>query len=75
METGLVAMVDDVLSTDMGQVSVLDLQACQQLLIKLVMWYLLAHLYILIGTAKSTQHTLLFLEKLQGVVLPVAGLP
>lgn len=53
METGLVAMVDNVLTTDEGQVSVLDLQACQQLLTKLVMWFLLAHLCILIGTAKS----------------------
>ena len=53
VETGLVAMVDNVLTTDKGQVSVLDLQACQQLLTKLVMWFLLAHLCILIGTAKS----------------------
>ena len=53
VETGLVAMVDNVLTTDMGQVSVLDLRACQQLLTKLVMWFLLAHLCILMGTAKS----------------------
>ena len=53
VETGLVAMVDNVLTTDMGQVSVLDLRACQQLLTKLVMWLLLAHLCILMGTAKS----------------------
>lgn len=53
METGLVAMVDNVSTTDMGQVSILDLSACQQLLIKLVMWFLLAHLYSLVGTAKS----------------------
>ena len=63
VETGPVAMVDNVLTTDMGQVSILDLWACQQLLIKLVMWFLLAHLYILIGTAKShSAHPPLFGE-------------
>ena len=63
METGLAAMVDNVLTTGMGQVSVLDLQACQQLLTKLVMWFLLAHLCILMGTAKShSAHPPFFLE-------------
>ena len=63
VETGLAAMVDNVLTTGMGQVSVLDLRACQQLLTKLVMWFLLAHLCILMGTAKShSAHPPFFLE-------------
>lgn len=53
METGLVAMVDNVLTTDMGQVSILDLSSLSAVPDKLVMWLLLAHLYVLVGTAES----------------------
>lgn len=66
METGLVAMVDNVLTTDMGQVSVLDLSALSAALEKadcVIVWFLLAHLYILVGRAKShSVHPSLFGE-------------
>lgn len=46
-------MVGNVLTTDVGQVSILDLSGLSAGLMKLLKWFLLAHLYVLEGTAKN----------------------